>query len=729
MSLPSVPQVKKLSAHLNTTLPDVAVILLKDDSSEYSGLTSSFSINAQATQKQTLGLVRADTPLHFSGEVILKNGARIECRSGQRGALFFSMSDSRQHIFDCQGQTLSLSIETEILSANEFSAHSVNQSLSAGASLILTHVDDTEHMLELTLQEQTLTLAERGPSVHTTSKSIFSTNEIQAFLTAQTPLTIQCPTTLCAETSGPLTLTLKVDGEIVATRKRSAQTSSSKNLTQDVFRRSGSEGLRVATYNVENFWDDDAANSKPYDDFSSDLSDWYTGKFSHLKARRIREALLAAGLPDVVGLQEIESAANGSRSLEILKPVLAPLGYTYYALGQQASDNPTAVTTAFISKYPILENTRIDFLFESKQLTDENRNDFVGASRDPQRVTVGLPEGVGLMLLNSHWKSKRDKSPLGDTMRSQIGQLMRTHLSELARIQGQPVTAIIMGDFNADYRESSVQQGLQLAPTLAQARRSADSLFNLWQTKDASQQGDYPHDSALTAIDNLVVTQPLLSASPLVLSQSLRVVGDFGTAAKRLRNGDHLPFRSQRHQIKESDGRLRTFHKDMGYSDHLPLVVELGRSLSPTRMAQAFQFTSTIEEQHGPHLAMNKVNSAACETHETKPLTMPELSSALMSAERGDCFEISAPLSLRKTGLYNIAFDLPVESQLSASQRIIIVSADRPYGENKSWLRQTLQQSEGKTLLRLRGRLGIIDGVKALFVSDPTNDVLFAESK
>ncbi|NBW82011.1 hypothetical protein EBR21_09685, partial [bacterium] len=383
------------------------------------------------------------------------------------------------------------------------------------------------------------------------------------------------------------------------------------------------------------------------------------------------------------------------------------------------------VTTAVVSKFPILENSRLDFRFDSPALTDANRDDFVAASRDPQRVTLGLPEGMRIVLLNSHWKSKRDKSPLGDDMRRQIGQLMRTHLEELrsAGSSGGAWSAMIMGDFNADYRELPVQEGLQLASNLASARASKNSLFDLWQTRAAAQQGDYPHDAELTAIDNIVVDQSFLSANPVVLAYPLRVVGEFGEAGRLLRNGDNQPFRSQIHQIKDDSGVLRSFHKDLGYSDHLPLVVELQRSLSTQRLLSAPVFSNEVEQQTAAELAKVAVPESACSDAETINVGAAEVLNVMTSAQRGDCLALDAQFLLRKTGLFNVAFDLPDNGALKADERIVIITADRPFGVNRNWLRSTLQQSAGKSVTHLRGRLGIVDGVKAIFISEPQTDI------
>lgn len=722
--VPAVPQLQLMIAEVEQTSANVKHILLRSPDS-VAGLSASFSAEAQTSQAQIVGLMPANEEFPTVNAIVLSDGRTINCESSSRKPALLKILQTSADKFDCGGTEIRVRLKSESASADRYAKHLLDRGLLNGASFVLNAVDNNEQLIEVTLQGTTAHLARNSSTGNSLQRANFSTDEIKNFLLFEKPLTLPCPDTQCAQSGSVMTLLKRNNGDLVLIKGQGPSTSQQNDMPAPAYRRAGSEGLRVSSYNVENFWDDVADNSKPYDDFSPTLSDWYSGQFAAKKAARIREALLAAGVPDVVGLQEIESANNQSRSLEILKSVLSPLGYNYYALGQQATDNPTAVTTAFISKYPILENVRLDFLFESDQLKPEERDDFVNASRDPQRISVGLPEGVSLTLFNSHWKSKRDKSPIGDDMRRSIGKLMREHLEALVQLQGQPVPAIIMGDFNADYRETAVQEGLQLAASLSAARTDKNSLFNLWQTRDAQHQGDYPHDTELTAIDNMVVSQPVLSAHTFVLNQPLRVVGEFGFASRLLRNGDLQPLRSQRHQIKDADGQLKTFHKDLGYSDHLPLVAEFSRSLSRTRLVSSPLTKTTIEQQVIAQLPRIAVPSAECAESETQRIHAEQLTQALLNAQRGDCLEINTRITLRKTGLFNMAFDLPEAGQLSGSQRIVIISADRAFGANRSWLRSTLQQSEGKTVSRVRGRLGLIDGVKALFVSTPSADIVF----
>jgi endonuclease/exonuclease/phosphatase family metal-dependent hydrolase len=489
------------------------------------------------------------------------------------------------------------------------------------------------------------------------------------------------------------------------------------NDNPDSYFTSTAETFSLSSYNVENFWDDIPDNSNPYNDYSSLYSNWYIGNFPRKKASRIKAALLAAGLPDIVGLQEIESANNKSRSLELLKPVLSELGYNYYALGLQAEDNPTAVTTAVISKFPISDNRRVDFVYSPDTLPDDQKSDFIGSSRDPQHVTIALPEGNSFVLINSHWKSKRDKSPFGDDMRHSVAKLIKQHSDSLKYENGTAVPVVIVGDFNADYREEPVQKGLQLANSIESARNEGipKQLVPLWLTLAASEQGSYPHDSHLQALDNIVVTASFLQGEKLALSKPMWVVGRDGQSSHMLSNADGQPLRSQIVKYKDSQGDLHTRHFDLGYSDHYPLVAVFNRM----GQATATYFPAEIEQQVSKNLSYNLIEGSECSSSETVSLTVEMLG----TAQHGQCVSLSGTeLPLERTGLYNI-YIKAVGSGLIEKSSKIIITADRAYGANKQWLRGTLQNSQGRTLTKLKGRIGLVEGQKAVFIHSPTEDI------
>lgn len=717
--LPRIERIQLLTARVISSSSVLQSLLISfPQHSSPAEISNSFYLNANSSLDQVLGATSHSTILPLRVQARTRQGEIIECNSivGEEN------KNSQTKIpmkISCSGAKINILISSQIASPERIANSLMIKALEAGASLTLSSGNENA---ELTLQTNDLILHKdrilHRIKISEQQKTDFISNKQNLTFNIQNQT---CQAQPCNHSSDFFELTHGVNGELIL----SQGSVSANNRKTFIF--NPTRAFKVSSYNIENFWDDEPHNSDAYEDYSQSSSNWHSDKLAFKKAARIRTALLSAGLPDVVGMQEIESAGNKSRTLEILKPVLSDLGYSYYALGRQNEENPTAVTTAMISKYPIIENSRLDFIFTADELPEAEQKDFSGASRDPQRVTVALPEGTVFSILNSHWKSKRDKSPVGDVMRKRIASLMRSHVEELSNADGTPAAAIIMGDFNADYREAPVQEGLELSPSLAQARQNNNpkALVPLWLTLPASLQGDYPHDSHLQALDNIIVTASLLKAGPLSLAAPLQIIGREGYGAEILSNGDGLPFRSQLRKFKDNSGNMKTTHFDLGFSDHLPIVAQFRRVLQGETIPAEIRFDPSIETQTIAQLPLVEISGAPCsEKDNTKTGT-----AALETARRGECILLdSMSLPLQQTGLYNIFFQLS-ESQSKtdtpdSTPTKILISADRTFGENKNWLRGTLQNSAGKTLKRILGRMGVVEGHKALFIHAPQSDIL-----
>lgn len=668
-------------------------------------LSNSFYVQTDGTT-HLAGTITANTqvPSHF--QAVTTAGQLITCSTSARANS--TLSQNAQFTIQCGDRQLQIQLDTDAANVQILDFERVKKSLLFGA---LVRLKSDNENIEVRLNKNVIHVYQNKESIQFKLSS-----EVENLLSIQGTYLSLSGEEVCQ--NNPCSDTLKKAELSMNEEKLTLRISSTDNLKGKIFFARISKRLSVSSYNVENFWDDDPNNSQPYNDFSSLYSNWYVDNFSSKKAERIKAALLSAGLPDVVGLQEIESANNKSRALELLKPVLSELGYNYYALGLQAEDNPTAVTTAVISKHPIVDNKRVDFVYAPDSLPEDKKHDFVGSSRDPQRVSVALPEGHSFALINSHWKSKRDKSPYGDDMRNSVARLIKQHSDSLAYENGAPVPVVIVGDFNADYREDPVQTGLQLASSLNSARSEGHpkQLVPLWLTLDAREQGSYPHDSHLQALDNIVVTASFLQGSKLTLSEPLWIAGKDGHSAQVLANADGQPLRSQIVKYKGSQGNIHARHFDIGYSDHFPLVATFSR----VSLAAPILLAPEIEKQNSETLQYVQIQGSECGSEETLEVTAETLG----AAQYGQCISLTkAELTLGKTGLYNVFINAAGSGQFEKPAKFII-TADRAYGANKQWLRGTLQQSEGRTLTKLKGRVGFVEGQKAIFIHSPVEDIV-----
>ena len=256
--------------------------------------------------------------------------------------------------------------------------------------------------------------------------------------------------------------------------------------------------FNLVSYNMENFWDGDPGNteemwkrykatlppnessklkySPQYDAFSKDLSNWYDPKILDSKINRFLEVIKLMNTPEIIALQELESASNTSTVFETkdlkgktLRSRLESLGYQYFLVGVQDPDNPVSVTTAFISKIKIssLEPVRIT---GSRQST---------SARDLQAVELRI-RNERVVIFNNHWKSKRGGG--NEEARVETAKILRKRISQE---ESSPIRThiIVLGDLNSAYYEKPMQ-ALGTTYESKRAKENPDLLYNLWYEKN-----------------------------------------------------------------------------------------------------------------------------------------------------------------------------------------------------------------------------------------------------
>lgn len=330
--------------------------------------------------------------------------------------------------------------------------------------------------------------------------------------------------------------------------------------------------ITIGTYNVENFWDDDPDNTKSaYVDYSDRKSNWHSDRMYVAKAKRVAEAIAYAGNPDILALEEIESAGGDSRVLDLLMEELSPRGYTHAVLGKQNPANPVAVTTAVVSKHPIIANESLDLDFDSAtalEATPRERSN--PSARDPQVVTVDL-SGVQVRVYASHWKSRVGNAADGDKARMMAARVIRADIDR-ARASDPNLDIVVMGDFNAEQHEASVRQGLGMTGRRGDLSQdpASSKLYNLWFELSPDSRCSYVYQGRRLCLDHMLVNGALFDGQGIdLMPESFQVVGHGGGAAGALVSNALVP---KRWQTRKEDGLTR--HLGEGYSDHLPLTAE-----------------------------------------------------------------------------------------------------------------------------------------------------------
>ena len=222
-------------------------------------------------------------------------------------------------------------------------------------------------------------------------------------------------------------------------------------------------------------------------------------------------------LPEIVSMQELESAnnspelfiKNGILSLELRK-----LGYNYHYLGVQEQDNPVALTTGFISKYP-LKNSSIKFntsVLEFKNFSGRDKKTAHYTTRDIQFATLKLGSNR-LLLFNNHWRSQGCGSLSSCEFSLQVrianAKLLLRKIEE--QIKHSPLTDIIMlGDFNCDYTDRPLKVFGNLGnESLTQTKNRDYNFYNLWYDTQKDNRWTYIFRGKKEALDNIIISKAL----------------------------------------------------------------------------------------------------------------------------------------------------------------------------------------------------------------------------
>lgn len=496
----------------------------------------------------------------------------------------------------------------------------------------------------------------------------------------------------------------------------------------DATERPSNDHIRIATYNVENFWDDTEGNTAAeltYDDYGAARSNYVEAGMPALKARQVALALSLAGTPDIVGFQELESAENTSRSLDILSEPLKKQGYVYFAMGRQSDDKPVSVTTGIASRYPIVLNDSLRLDYEPEGLSEKDAAELRLSARDPQVVEVMLPGNTPVRIYNSHWKSKRGDPALSEGMREAFGRLIAEDIRKV-RQERPLLDVIVMGDFNTDYTEHLLATGLGHTGDKRRMllNEPAAELYNLWFDRPQQQRCSYSYSGQRTCIDHLVVTDTLYDNNGLqIIDGSFQAIGrSGGLAAQILLTADGTPFRWQ--TFADFNGST---HMGAGHSDHLPLVADfriIRSSAEPNRKLRPDEllpesFSTTPEAQ----VADLPDEVPVCKPNEYTPAE--EVGDLHLPQSWGKCVELRAqgradgtvsPYVIRRSGLFS------VKTRLADGQEIGL-STTRSFAQNQTYLRSVLQKSADDRVLVFRGRLGWANGLVSILADDPQTDV------
>ena len=292
------------------------------------------------------------------------------------------------------------------------------------------------------------------------------------------------------------------------------------------------DSLRVLFWNLENFFDwRNDSTSVSDEEFSSRGARRWTRKRFYAKCNAVAKGILWAGVPDVVGLAEVENAFVLRRLLEAT--VLRKLDYRIVHFD---SPDPRGIDVALLYRSSQLE------LLDARPCHLYTRDSTVLATRDILLVRFTGPDGGDLAVLVNHHPSKYGGAAASEPRRQAAVGRLKELADSLYRLG---VTRILaMGDMN-DTPANPVYR--QLEPTLV----------NLAEPLYRKGEGTIKYDGAWELID-MFFASPEAGAGPMQIIQ--------------------IPFLMTRETTHAGTKPLRTYSGPRylgGVSDHCPIVVKI----------------------------------------------------------------------------------------------------------------------------------------------------------
>lgn len=315
-----------------------------------------------------------------------------------------------------------------------------------------------------------------------------------------------------------------------------------------------SKEIKIASYNVENFFDLNYDKTEYIEYVPNSNSLWNQRNFN-IKLNNLLKVLNDLDA-DIVALQEIEN----ENLMKLLKQKLPQ--YSYYSFAKYPK---SAIGLGFLSKIPIKSSQTINVKFQKAVYRPILENSF-------------LYENIEFKIFNNHWPSK--KAP--ENYRIKYAQALNNRVKELPK----NLDYIILGDLNSNYNEfetfksekklnqSSGMTGINhILNTVIDDKyiTYADILdnslnndkkvhYNLWLDLDTFNRFSTKFRNQNNTPDNMILSTSLFDNSSL--SYILHSFNVF--------KPDYLFSNNSINRWSLSRDK-NPIHKGSGYSDHLPI--------------------------------------------------------------------------------------------------------------------------------------------------------------
>ncbi|MCU0345954.1 MAG: endonuclease [Saprospiraceae bacterium] len=313
---------------------------------------------------------------------------------------------------------------------------------------------------------------------------------------------------------------------------------------------------RIAFYNVENLFDtvDDPKNMGD-DEYLPTSKKKFTPERYQTKLDHLAKVVKGMGYPALIGLAEVENAAVLKDFCE--KTSLQAHGYGYVHF---ESPDFRGIDVALLykkSRFSVAEAEAVRIQFPVGMIPD--KPDYT--TRDLLVVEGKFGGTVLLHLIVAHLPSRSDGQKETEPRRQHVAAQIAKQTAAILQ-KNKAANIVIMGDMNDEPTDPSMSQSLgaqALGTSLADGK-----LYNCFSQLHAEGKGSYRFRGDWNMLDQIILSTPLMDEkSPVHYQRSV------------IYQAEYMMYMDEKYGLSPS----RTYGGDRyfgGYSDHLPIYVELG---------------------------------------------------------------------------------------------------------------------------------------------------------
>ncbi|MBQ8222469.1 MAG: endonuclease [Bacteroidales bacterium] len=330
-------------------------------------------------------------------------------------------------------------------------------------------------------------------------------------------------------------------------------------FSENVLFSQNDKSIRIAFWNLENFFDPFVDSTRVYNEFTEDGDQHWTLSRFYRKRNNIYKAILSLsdGEPlGILGLCEIENAYVAKMIFQE-----TPLKKHNYRIIHYEGDDRRGIDVAMVYSIDKLQ------LIESEAIKIRSPNNTIIKTRDILYAKFYDRNSDTLHCFVNHWTSRYGGEKETMYLRELNAKTLREKVDSLILVSKEIPKIVIMGDYNDTPFDNSIINVLRAKPEHRYSKN--DTLINLFSDeKKLGFEGTLKHQYKWQTFDQIIISNALYKENKSLC---------YNKKSASIFHADFLFVEDRPYGGKKL---FRTYigpKYQGGYSDHLPIYIDLSK--------------------------------------------------------------------------------------------------------------------------------------------------------